>query len=238
MLRSLHQAEITNIEAMLLKSQLCWVEHVTRMGDHRLSSIALHGEFSNGLWGQRGTKETSYRPPQEDPSIPATLTTTSCRHLLMVVRPSVAASTRSSPPLRTPAGLTSWRNAAGGRSREPQQPYQTRPLTAVAAARFASPALALVSYQHAWSWRWQPSFINLRSWSLAKRRNIYIYIYICKHTHTHTPHFVFCFLISLCICCCFLFLVCIQSRMYHFAIFKFFFKYLHIASESIWYKNY
>ena len=41
-------------------------------------------------------------------------------HLLMTVRPGATPSTRSSPPLRTAAEPTSGRNAARGRSREPQ----------------------------------------------------------------------------------------------------------------------
>ena len=41
-----------------------------------------------------------------------------------------------------PHGANLRKNAAGGRSKEPQQLYQTKPLTAVAAARIACPVSA------------------------------------------------------------------------------------------------
>ena len=56
----LEQAEITSIEAMLLKSQLRWAWHVFRMGDHRLPKIALYGELSTGH-RDRGAPKKRYK---------------------------------------------------------------------------------------------------------------------------------------------------------------------------------
>ena len=44
----LERANITSIEAMLLKIQLRWAGHVSRMEDHRLPKIVLYGELSTG----------------------------------------------------------------------------------------------------------------------------------------------------------------------------------------------
>ncbi|XP_076061594.1 uncharacterized protein LOC143037342 [Oratosquilla oratoria] len=44
----LERAETPSIEAMLLKYQLRWAGHVSRMEDHRLPKIVLYGELSTG----------------------------------------------------------------------------------------------------------------------------------------------------------------------------------------------
>ncbi|XP_063614375.1 uncharacterized protein LOC134787527 [Penaeus indicus] len=54
------QAEISSIEAMLLKSQLCWAGHVSRMEEHRLPKIALYGELSTGH-RDRGAPKKRYK---------------------------------------------------------------------------------------------------------------------------------------------------------------------------------
>lgn len=56
----LEQAGITSIEAMLLKNQLRWAGHVSRMEDHRLPKIALYGELASGH-RDRGAPKKRYK---------------------------------------------------------------------------------------------------------------------------------------------------------------------------------
>ena len=56
----LERADITSIEAMLLKIQLRWAGHVARMEDHRLPKIILYGELSSGL-RNRGAPNKRYK---------------------------------------------------------------------------------------------------------------------------------------------------------------------------------
>ena len=55
----LQQAEITSIEAILLKSQLRWARHISRMDDHRLPKTALYGEPSTGHRDRGAPKKRS-----------------------------------------------------------------------------------------------------------------------------------------------------------------------------------
>ena len=41
-------AKVTSIEAMLLKTQLPWGGHVSRIEDYRLPKIVLYGQLSTG----------------------------------------------------------------------------------------------------------------------------------------------------------------------------------------------
>ena len=56
----LERADIISIEAMLLKIQLRWTGHVSRMEDHHLPKIILYGELSSGLWN-RGAPKKRYK---------------------------------------------------------------------------------------------------------------------------------------------------------------------------------
>ena len=56
----LQLAEITSIEAMLLKSQFRWAGHISRMKDQRLPKIALYSELSTGH-RDRGEPKKRYK---------------------------------------------------------------------------------------------------------------------------------------------------------------------------------
>ena len=56
----LERADIISIEAMLLKIQLRWTGHVSRMEDHHLPKIILYGEQSCGLCN-RGAPKKRYK---------------------------------------------------------------------------------------------------------------------------------------------------------------------------------
>ena len=56
----LEQAEVPSIEAMLLKCQLRWAGHVTRMEEHLLPKIIVYGELSAGH-RDRGTPKKRYK---------------------------------------------------------------------------------------------------------------------------------------------------------------------------------
>ena len=141
-----NQAEITSIEAMLVKSQLCWAGHVSRMG--RPSPTQDSPVWWTLHWPE-GHQRNVLKTPSRRPSVPATLTTASGQHLLLTISPGTTPSTRSSPPLKTLAGPTSGRNTTGGRSRQPQQPYQTFKCSCCSRT-------CLVSHQHACNWHEQP----------------------------------------------------------------------------------
>ena len=54
------QVEITSIETLLLKLQLPWAGHVSRMDDHRPPKIALYGKLSTGH-RDRGAPKKRYK---------------------------------------------------------------------------------------------------------------------------------------------------------------------------------
>ncbi|XP_069766640.1 uncharacterized protein [Narcine bancroftii] len=56
----LELAESASIESMLLKTQLRWVGHISRMEDHRLPKIVFYGELSTGH-RDRGASKKRYK---------------------------------------------------------------------------------------------------------------------------------------------------------------------------------
>ena len=56
----LQQAGITSVEAMVMKTQIRWAGHVSRMEDHRLPKIVLYGELSTGH-RDRGAQKKRYK---------------------------------------------------------------------------------------------------------------------------------------------------------------------------------
>ena len=124
-----------------------------------------------------GHQRNVLKTPSRIPSVPTTLTTTSSRHLLLTVRPGASPSTKSSPLYRTLSKPTSGGNTAPGRSMEPQQPYQSRLLTAVAVAGLASPASA-------WSAINMPavdvdSLLHKSSFAKSSQERCGMYTHIC-----------------------------------------------------------
>ncbi|KAJ7423516.1 hypothetical protein WISP_33476 [Willisornis vidua] len=51
---------VTSIEAMLLRMQLRWAGHGSRMEDHRLPKIVLYGELTAGCC-KRGALKKRYK---------------------------------------------------------------------------------------------------------------------------------------------------------------------------------
>ena len=56
----LERADITSIEAMVMKIRLRWAGHVSRMGKDRLPKIAMYGELSSG-YRNRGAPKKRYK---------------------------------------------------------------------------------------------------------------------------------------------------------------------------------
>ena len=56
----LETAHVTSIESLLLKSQMRWVGHVSRMEDCRLPKMVFYGELKTG-WRERGAPNKRYK---------------------------------------------------------------------------------------------------------------------------------------------------------------------------------
>ncbi|KAJ7416841.1 hypothetical protein WISP_68248 [Willisornis vidua] len=54
------EAGVTSIEAMLMRTQLRWAGHVSRMEDHRLPKIVPYGELATGCC-KRGAPKKTYK---------------------------------------------------------------------------------------------------------------------------------------------------------------------------------
>ncbi|KAJ7406292.1 hypothetical protein WISP_134706 [Willisornis vidua] len=52
----LEQTGVTSIKAMLLRMQLCWAGHISRMEDHRFPKIVLYGELATRCHKRRAPK--------------------------------------------------------------------------------------------------------------------------------------------------------------------------------------
>ena len=101
----LEQAEITSIEAILLKSQLRWAGHVSIMDDHRLPKIALYGELSTGH-RNRGAPKKRYKNSLKKSLGACHIDHCSGLLWLLTASPGATLSTRLSPPSRIPAKTT------------------------------------------------------------------------------------------------------------------------------------
>ncbi|KAJ7427164.1 hypothetical protein WISP_09240 [Willisornis vidua] len=54
----LDQEGVSSIEAMLMRMQLRWAGHISRMEDHHLPKIVLYGELATGCHMRRDLKRT------------------------------------------------------------------------------------------------------------------------------------------------------------------------------------
>ncbi|KAJ7421869.1 hypothetical protein WISP_40751 [Willisornis vidua] len=59
-LETVLQAGVTSIEAMLMRMQLRWAGHISRMEDHRLPKIVLYGDLTTGCL-KRGAPKRRYK---------------------------------------------------------------------------------------------------------------------------------------------------------------------------------
>ena len=94
-------ANVTSIEAMLLKKQFRWTGHVSRMEDHRLPKVILYGELSTG-YRDNGVPRKRYK----DTLIRslATLITASGKYKQPIERTGDIQSTRLPLPLKSNEG--------------------------------------------------------------------------------------------------------------------------------------
>ncbi|KAI8500865.1 hypothetical protein Bbelb_216830 [Branchiostoma belcheri] len=119
----LERAGILSIEAMLLKIQLRWAGHVSRMEDHRLPMIVLYGELSTGQRNREAPKKR--------------FKDFSGQLLPLTELPGDIQFMTQCLPSRGDAELPSKRNAVRGRTAPLRLQHQTRHLPAATVAEYA-----------------------------------------------------------------------------------------------------
>ena len=135
----LEQAEVPSIEAMILKYQLRWAGHVSRMEDHRLPKIVLYGELSTGH-RERGAPKKRFKDSLKRSLTTCNISITSSGlTLLLTVWPGATQSTKllSSSKLIEETHLKT--RDRGGRLAPPPPLHQTLHFPADTARGPASP---------------------------------------------------------------------------------------------------
>ena len=135
----LERADITSIEAMLLKIQLRWAGHVARMEDHRLPKIILYGELSSGL-RNRGAPKKRYKD-----TLKKSLGAYNISHLEWTTLAEDRGTWRRTISKAASSFKSSRRSAIEKKrqrrkNRQPQHQTPTRPLPAVTATGLVDPA--------------------------------------------------------------------------------------------------
>jgi len=159
----LEQAVIASIEAMLLKAQLRWAGHVSRMEDHRLPKKTLYGELSSGH-RDRGAPKKRYKDSLKkslgvchiDCSQWSALAAdrAAWRYTVHQAVSSFEASRKED--LREKRRRRKIRAASAATS-EPGQTFDCSHC-----GRTCLSHIGLVSHQRACNWRGQPPLFNLR----------------------------------------------------------------------------
>ena len=154
--------KISCIEILLLKPQLCWAGHISRMGNLPiqdgkstfpaweicLSRVILYRMVSTGLC-DIGAPKKWFKDCLKNPLVPVTLTIANGPPELGTVIPAVSPPTMLSLSLKTLAGLLS--RTKGTEGRTTIQCYQT--LTSCDCCNHICLfCIGLIIHKHAWIW--------------------------------------------------------------------------------------
>ena len=135
----LEQAEVSNIEVMILKYQFRWAGHVSRLEDHRLPKIVMFGELSFGH-RDRGAPKKRLKGNLNKSLTACNIDHNSDLALLPTVWPGATQFTKLLPSSNWTGKIHSKiRDRRGGPSLPPP-PHQTFPFPAVTAHGPVSPA--------------------------------------------------------------------------------------------------